>query len=110
MIRLESQSNKQKVNTSDLFRLIPKTRGSKNNVAVNPNSFQCEFTECNKTGVDTIKGNICSRWIMQSCHDVPASKLKPIFKKCKTSCAVLAIISSMVRTLPVLAQSSNLRT
>ena len=76
--------NRQEVSTGELFRLIPKTRGTKNNVAVNATSYQCEFTECNKTSVDTIKCNICSRWICESCHDVPASKLKPIFNKCKT--------------------------
>ena len=102
-VRKPVNLSRQKVNTGDLFRLIPKTRGTKHKrkkkkVAVNPYSFQCEFTECSKTGVDTIKHNICSRWICESCHDIPARKLKPNFNKCKTLYFVCSTCDNVEKT------------
>ena len=79
-----TQLVKHAVNSGDLFRIKPKTRGSNKSIAIDPSSFNCEHPECDKIGVDTIKCNICLKWICESCHDVPVSKLKPIFNKCKT--------------------------
>ena len=42
------------------------------------------YPECNSTDVDTIRCNLCAKWVCEGCQDVSVAKLKRIFNKCKT--------------------------
>lgn len=57
-----------------------KTKGSSTNVTIN----QCEYLSCTNKDIDLIKCNQCSKYICETCGDVPISKLKPIYNKCST--------------------------
>ena len=45
--------------------------------------LKCESEDCSEKDVDVAKCNICSKWVCESCNDVPVAKLKPVMNKCK---------------------------
>ena len=70
--------------TSDesLFCLKPK-RTTKSAKAPNSDELKCEFEGCDKKDVDLTKCNMCSKWVCETCNDIPSAKLKPITNKCR---------------------------
>ena len=65
----------------EMFRMKTRTKGSGKNINTQSN---CEYPECNSTDVDTIRCNLCARWVYKGCQDASVAKLKQIFNKCKT--------------------------
>ena len=65
----------------EMFRTKTRTKGSGKNINIQSN---CEYPECKSTDVDTIRCNLCARWVCEGCQDAPVAKLKQIFNKCKT--------------------------
>lgn len=77
---IQKCSGLKRVDSEDeCYRLKPK-RSSKNTKS----NLKCEFEDCNETDVDLVKCNLCSKWVCESCNDVPVTKLKPITNKCRT--------------------------
>ena len=67
--------------TEDSFRTKPRG-GSARNIDIN--NYKCENPDCDSIGVETIRCNICSTFVCEDCHNVPVSKVKTIYNKCRT--------------------------
>ena len=65
----------------DVIRLKPKgKKGSHKDLSL----FKCEFIGCESINVDTVKCNMCHKWVCEDCNGVSAAKLKSITEKCKS--------------------------
>ena len=67
--------------TGDSFRTKPRGGSARN---ININNYKCENPGCDSIDVNTIRCNICSTFVCEDCHNVPVSKVKTIYNKCRT--------------------------
>ena len=64
-----------------MFKSKSKRRGgSTKQATIN----KCESNACEITDVDLVMCGICSRYVCETCNEVPISKLKSIMKQCRT--------------------------
>ena len=60
---------------ADIFRIKSKKKGSSKSVYMELSN--CEYPDGDQENVDTVKCNICDKWVCELCNDVPVLKLKP---------------------------------
>ena len=64
----------------EMIRLKPK-RTTK---TIKAPTLNCKFEHCKEKYVDLAKCNVCYKWVCETCHDVPVTKLKQVMNKCKS--------------------------